>query len=340
MSPIVTVIVPNYNHEIFLQQRLESIFNQTFQDFEVIIFDDASTDKSLEVLEFYKNNHKVSHFIVNQENSGTPFRQWKTGLELAKGKYIWIAETDDFAESNFLEKSVAVIENVENIVFTYTDSKIVDENGNLIGLFSTRKNEFFKTNKWNSSHFNDGIDEVLDFLLFKVTINNVSAVLFNKHHFQSIDFFKLSSFKNAGDLFVYISLCFKGSLFYIHEPLNNYRDHTKNATKINVKNGIIYYERLKCFNMVIDFIQREKLIESELNRLREVLNVFMNKNIFNLLRFKYHRELTQFLFKCKRSGIITFFEYIYSLFAIQLYQIKIYGCNSISTKILRTIFTK
>ena len=79
---LVSIIVPNYNHAIFLHQRLDSIFNQTYQDFEVIILDDASTDNSLSILNTYKNHVKVSYFIVNTQNSGSPFNNALKGLVL------------------------------------------------------------------------------------------------------------------------------------------------------------------------------------------------------------------------------------------------------------------
>ena len=62
-TPRVSVIVPNYNHAPYLRQRLDSIFNQTFQDFEVIILDDCSTDNSKEVIEEYRNRSQVSHVV-------------------------------------------------------------------------------------------------------------------------------------------------------------------------------------------------------------------------------------------------------------------------------------
>ena len=106
MKPTVSIIVPNYNHTSFLEERLDSIFKQTFQDFEVILLDDASTDGSLEILRNYQAHPKVSHLIVNEKNSGSPFKQWKKGLALAKGTFVWIAESDDSCEPNFLETQI------------------------------------------------------------------------------------------------------------------------------------------------------------------------------------------------------------------------------------------
>ena len=104
--PLVSVIIPNYNHEKFLQQRIDSVLNQTFQDFEVILLDDSSIDESLEILNKYENHPKVSHLIINKMNSCNPFKQWEKGIKLAKGDFIWIAESDDFAENCFLEENV------------------------------------------------------------------------------------------------------------------------------------------------------------------------------------------------------------------------------------------
>ena len=66
MNPLVSIIIPNYNHALYLKERLDSIFNQTFQDFEVILLDDCSTDTSREVLAEYAKKDKVSHCIFNE----------------------------------------------------------------------------------------------------------------------------------------------------------------------------------------------------------------------------------------------------------------------------------
>ena len=91
----VSIIVPNYNHEKYLDERIQSILNQTYQDFEIIILDDCSTDNSKFVIEKFRNNEHVSHIVYNEQNSGSTFKQWERGFELAKGELIWIAESDD-----------------------------------------------------------------------------------------------------------------------------------------------------------------------------------------------------------------------------------------------------
>ncbi|TAE04306.1 MAG: glycosyltransferase family 2 protein, partial [Bacteroidetes bacterium] len=89
-NPLISVIVPNYNHAPYLLERIESILSQSFQDFELILLDDFSTDQSKEVLKKYQNHEKVSHLLLNEKNSGSTFKQWNKGISLAKGKYIWL----------------------------------------------------------------------------------------------------------------------------------------------------------------------------------------------------------------------------------------------------------
>lgn len=84
-KPLVSVIVPNYNHASYLKERLDSIYQQTYQNIEVILLDDFSSDNSVEILKQYakKYPHKT-RLVVNEQNSGRVFRQWNKGLALAK----------------------------------------------------------------------------------------------------------------------------------------------------------------------------------------------------------------------------------------------------------------
>lgn len=86
--PLVSVVVPNYNYKRYLNLRIQSILQQTYQNIELILLDDASTDGSEEVLSDYQDHAKVSHILLNEHNTGNPFKQWFKGMQLAKGKYI------------------------------------------------------------------------------------------------------------------------------------------------------------------------------------------------------------------------------------------------------------
>ena len=103
--PVVSVIVPNYNHAQFLPSRLDSILGQTFADFEVIYLDDASTDNSERVIAPFLEDRRI-RVIRNTVNSGSAFKQWNRGVREARGEYVWIAEADDSAEPTLLSRLV------------------------------------------------------------------------------------------------------------------------------------------------------------------------------------------------------------------------------------------
>lgn len=116
LNPLVSAIIPNYNHARYLKQRLDSVFNQTYQNFEVILLDDCSTDNSLEIIEKYNGNPHLSQIVVNESNSGSVFKQWDKGINLAKGELIWIAESDDYCELTFLEEMVNALAAKKTVV--------------------------------------------------------------------------------------------------------------------------------------------------------------------------------------------------------------------------------
>ena len=95
----VSAIVPNFNHARFLEERLQSIANQSYKPSELIILDDASSDDSRAVIERISRNLDIPVTTsFNDTPSGNVFKQWRKGLSLASGDLIWICESDDFSD--------------------------------------------------------------------------------------------------------------------------------------------------------------------------------------------------------------------------------------------------
>ncbi|MBL4674835.1 MAG: glycosyltransferase family 2 protein [Mucilaginibacter sp.] len=223
-------------------KRLETVFAQTFQDFEVIILDDCSTDDSRTVIEQYKHHPKVSHIIYNESNSGSAFKQWQKGISLAKGKYIWIAESDDYSEPLFLEKMIGVFAvSPANTGLVYCKSLPVDEH-NFNYDDSDRWMKRVDPDKWERDFSNIGKKEVEDYLSVQCTIPNASAVLFDARCFNEINWGDLD-FKVCGDWYVYVTILKRYDLAYTSLPLNYHRNHHLNARSQNT--GSSLFEQYK-----------------------------------------------------------------------------------------------
>ena len=221
--PLLSIILPNYNHIAFLEQRLESIFQQTYQNFELILLDDASTDGSELILKRYENHPKVTQLIINSQNSGSPFKQWQKGINLAKGEYVWIAESDDYCDPEFLKILVMHIES--NTTLVYCASMNVDENGNEIGL--NRNQVCLDKSRWLTDFSNNGKNEIKKYLRFLNTIPNASAVLFKRSLVKPSYF--APHLKYCGDWIFWIHLLKCGNVKYISTPLNYFRFHPNSS---------------------------------------------------------------------------------------------------------------
>lgn len=232
--PKVSVIVPNYNHAPYLKQRLDSIFNQTFNDFEVIILDDFSSDNSKEIIEKYRNNPKVSHIVYNEHNSGSPFKQWAKGFNLAKGEYIWIAESDDWAELNFLEILVPVLDAHKSLSLAFCNSQWFSPTSSKNSdVFP--KDYFVNGNKFFNQH-----------MVTHNSICNASCVLFRKIIISEISS-DYQTFFGCGDWLFWIELCWRGDVFYTTKVLNHFRQFGDRASIKNNLSGNAYKEHLRIF---------------------------------------------------------------------------------------------
>lgn len=248
----VSVVVPNYNYGSYLNERLDSIINQTYPIYELIILDDLSTDNSLEVIKTYLKEHPNlnARLIINKKNSGSPFKQWSKGFEEAKGDYIWIAEADDVASPCFLEKVMAGFDDPE-VVISYCDSNRIDENGNVTATSCKDWMLAASTTRWNKDYIATGEEEIKAGLCIMNTIPNVSAVVF-KQNPEIPNLLKDSlTYTISGDWIFYAELLKTGKLAYCSKSLNYFRKHT-GSLSTDVKKFTEVEEVLKIQKIIRD----------------------------------------------------------------------------------------
>lgn len=224
--PKVSIIVPNYNYCRYLPQRLDSIFNQTFTDYEVILLDDCSTDDSQSVLRQYASHPKVSHIVLNERNTGSPFAQWEKGIALAQGEYLWIAESDDYCSNDFLEHSVKALDENPQVGYTLCGSYIVDENGDIQNL---------NYDPWPMGADNGKVDiisstQYLKGLLYHSTAYNSSMIVFRRKTYCSIQDRGYAKMRYCGDWMFWIKMAELSDVALRHERSNYYRRHGKCVT--------------------------------------------------------------------------------------------------------------
>ncbi len=246
ISPTVSVVIPNYNYACHLDARIESVLNQTYQDFELIILDDASTDNSREVIEKYRSHPKVSLIAYNEQNSGKPCMQWEKGARLACGRYVWIAEADDLIEPVFLEKAVAALESNEDAVLFFCGSLQNDGDGVFCKDGFDRKTQpRFAPPAGSSEYVFDGQFYIDNYLVYGNTIYNASGALFRKDAVSDDDWTYVCGLFSVGDWALWSRVASKGKVIISREKLNYFRMHKGSATKIHRRDVRYYLDMLQ-----------------------------------------------------------------------------------------------
>lgn len=233
-EPTVSVVVPNYNHADYLEERLESIVGQTFNDFELILLDDASTDDSRSILDRYSQDPRArTHY--NQTNSGSPFKQWNRGVGLAQGRYVWIAESDDAADPQLLRGLVDVLEANTQLGLAYCQSLRADPQGRILSSGFDWTVDL-DSDRWRKNFTGNGREECQRFLPLKNTIPNASAVVFRKSVYDAVGGAP-EHLRYAGDWVTWSRMLLEADFAFVAEEWNRFRVHGGSQRSRSVADG-------------------------------------------------------------------------------------------------------
>lgn len=246
--PAISIIVPNYNHARFLRRRIDCILAQTFQDFELILLDDCSNDDSRSILREYASDPRVQ-LEFNAVNSGSPFKQWNRGVRLARGKYVWIAESDDYASEKLLERLVAILDAEPQVAFVNCRSWRVYADNRLDGYADSNLVEL-NPRKWENDFIADGPDECSNYFVYLNPVFNASSVLFRKSVYELVGGAD-ESLRYCGDWKLWAAMALKGQVAHVKDPLNYYRVHANSVSEEGKREGLAGAEYLRVIRWLL-----------------------------------------------------------------------------------------
>lgn len=205
--PLITVIMPVYNAAKYLREAIDSILHQTYPHFEFLIFDDGSTDGSVDILHSY-TDPRIQVFVDGQ-NLGQP-KRYNAGIRAAKGKYIAIMHADDISLPHRFATQVKFLEEHEEYSLVGSRAKIIDEKGRFTG----KKTLFF-----------GDYDYIRAFLFFDCPIIHSSVMLSTK---QLTKFLYDEKLTTAEDYELWSRMLFINKGIILNKVCGNYRVHSKN----------------------------------------------------------------------------------------------------------------
>ena len=247
--PRVSVIIPSYNHERFLRQRIDSVIEQTYNDLEIIILDDASTDNSLSIIEDYARRDPRITVVVNDKNSGGPFGQWNKGAELARGEYLWFAESDDSCETQFLEQLIPLLDENPQVGIAYCQSYLTDEQNQIINSYRKNLEFIYKSTAWDQAFIKPGPEACREWLLFHNPVPNASGALLRRSVYLDCGMAAPEMLLN-GDWYLYTKMLCRSDLAFIPEHLNYFRVHPSTQRERSRSTARVYREIIRINELI------------------------------------------------------------------------------------------
>jgi glycosyltransferase involved in cell wall biosynthesis len=264
---LVSVVIPTYNTSNFLIKAIQSVINQTYKNWELIIVDDGSTDQTRQIVEeFQKKDSRIKYFFQNNKGQGAARN---LGIKNASGNYIAFLDSDDEFFENKLERVISYFEKDKNIGFIYTDAIIIGDY-----LYKKRRSEIVTPYS----------GKIYTKLLFNNFITT-STVVVKREVLQNCGLFDESNFlRNFEDYDLWLRIAKKYKIEYIPEVLVKYYFVPKITSWKKRRRAYkamiyIYYKNLKIANVYEKFIIMYKLGEYLLKLIISfVMSLFEDEN--------------------------------------------------------------
>jgi glycosyltransferase involved in cell wall biosynthesis len=215
-SPKVSVCIPVYNGEKHLEKAIKSVLNQSFKDFELVIVDNASTDKTQEVINGF-TDHRIKRFR-NEKNLGM-VGNWNRCLDHSNGEFIQFIFHDDYITENCLEKKVMAFNIDKDIGLVFSATYIVNDNETIV----------IKRRELHSDKLFDGKKIAYQSFVRKNIYGEPSNVMFKKELSNKVGYFD-ERLCYAIDWDYWIKLSMLGKVYYVSEFLTYFRISDTSAT--------------------------------------------------------------------------------------------------------------
>lgn len=275
--PRVSVIIPSYNHEKYIAEAIQSILDQTYQDFEIIITDDGSTDNTVEVIKTFQDS-RIRLYCFN-ENQGAVAAA-NHCIQKAKGDFIALLNSDDVFFKNKLEKQIEILENNINVGAIFSYAQLIDENSNYIVNEEHYYNKIFI--QFNRSKF-----EWLNYFFYNGNCLCHPSILIKKECYETLGHYD-PRFAQLPDFEYWIRLCKKYEIFIIPKKLIKFRirDNQANASADRIDTNIR-------MSLELSQIYRHYLSQDILNNFTKIFPELLNNT--QIENYEMNPELAPFL---------------------------------------------
>lgn len=274
-KPLVSVIINCYNGEKYLREAIDSVMAQTYSNWEIVLWDNQSTDSTSDIIESYKDD-RIRYFYAPEHTSLGDARNM--ALEKARGEYISFLDSDDILKNNYLESCVTIF---------------LEKKGEISAVYTN----YLAFNTKNERVFSKAVSGIVCFAdMLKRYEICISSCLFSNEERKSNNILFNKNYSMIEDYDFYLQLVFHKPFFFLSEPLAKYRMHEDSLTH-KQKSGwsrelMSYYQSL-CQKGINQQYPKElnwlyvRAINAEIN---ECIEAGEKKKVFKLILKNYHKS--------------------------------------------------
>lgn len=225
--PIVSVIMPSYNHAKYIGQAIESVLSQTLADVELIVIDDGSTDGTQEVIQRYSDPRL--RIKLRDRNVGAA-QGTNDGLKMARGSFVAMVSSDDFFEPHKLETQLRVFREREAVTAVFCRPRIVDEGGQELAAGTHHLQQAFPAGRWQRP-------ELLRRLFLEGNFLCHPSILVRRETYERVGSYdvRMSSLGDF-DMWMRMAVACDGDFVVLDEPLTVFRTHAGNTSGLTPEN--------------------------------------------------------------------------------------------------------
>jgi glycosyltransferase involved in cell wall biosynthesis len=274
-EPFVSVVMSAYNAELYIEEAIQSILNQTFKNFEFIIIDDGSTDKSLDIIHsFQKSDRRI--IVISRENRGL-IESLNEGIRESRGKYIARMDADDIAMPIRIEEQILHMEGNENIVVC----------GSFVELFGAKK----EIRKYPVTD-----EEIRDFFVFRSPFAHPATMIYAKAIKKKM---YNKKYIHAEDYKLWMELMSEGEMYNIPKVLLRYRITPDQITSVYGKDSLKVSRKIRreyidkiFLRMNINMTVPDKISLKDIKKLK--IESLGSSNTLNTIRQVYYLSLEKY----------------------------------------------
>lgn len=271
-KPLISIITASYNYENYIQETIESVINQTYTNWELIIVDDGSSDNSVEIIKSYCRKDSRIKLYQHLEGCNKGLAETlKLGISKANGEWISFLESDDKFMPECLEEKIKIIENCPKVNFIFSEFESFDGCG-------IDKTPFYKEFQKKYKKQDLSVD-----LIKRNWICTFSIVTLKKNLLLQCDF--NSPIPQLLDWWLWVQISQKTKFYYLNKKLTMWRIHSDSyVSKANYDNLEMFYIGIERFYNKHNIIAQIIIALNRLSRLRKnLIRIKFGKNSYLLI---------------------------------------------------------